>query len=218
MHRCQVSPPDIKVKETFINFWAFFNISPLRFNVLLRAYVQSRGRGWISLHDLNRKAPSCGVWQLYLQDPLKTWVKGRAILIGDAAHAMLPRKLLCASNKPALTAPRPGAGCLSGNRRRRRQVNNLHRYYEACLQFPLALGAYFAHITGTLSSTDTVASLLKKVEAFRFERATFIQAQSSRGTEYAAHDTEAKQDSPFNKYNMGYTLHGWAAEHNISIP
>ncbi|SCV74180.1 BQ2448_6612 [Microbotryum intermedium] len=44
------------------------------------------------LLDLLRTAPSCGLWQLRDQDPLKTWTKGRAILIGDAAHAMLPHQ------------------------------------------------------------------------------------------------------------------------------
>ena len=32
----------------------------------------------------------CGLWQLRDQDPLKTWTRGRAIVIGDAAHPMLP--------------------------------------------------------------------------------------------------------------------------------
>lgn len=36
-------------------------------------------------------ASSVGLWQLRDQSPLSTWVKGRVILIGDAAHAMLPR-------------------------------------------------------------------------------------------------------------------------------
>ncbi|KAK5048639.1 hypothetical protein LTR84_005730 [Exophiala bonariae] len=35
-------------------------------------------------------AKEAGLWQLRDIDPLPTWYKGRAILIGDAAHAMLP--------------------------------------------------------------------------------------------------------------------------------
>jgi salicylate hydroxylase len=32
----------------------------------------------------------CGLWQLRDQDPLSRWVKGRVIIIGDAAHPMTP--------------------------------------------------------------------------------------------------------------------------------
>ncbi|POY74198.1 hypothetical protein BMF94_2772 [Rhodotorula taiwanensis] len=39
-----------------------------------------------------RAAPGCNLWQLREQDPLPTWTKGRVILIGDAAHAMLPHQ------------------------------------------------------------------------------------------------------------------------------
>lgn len=35
-------------------------------------------------------AESIGLWQLRDLDPLETWTRGRVILIGDAAHAMLP--------------------------------------------------------------------------------------------------------------------------------
>jgi salicylate hydroxylase len=37
-----------------------------------------------------QEAESIGLWQLRDLDPLETWHRGRVILIGDAAHAMLP--------------------------------------------------------------------------------------------------------------------------------
>lgn len=37
-----------------------------------------------------KRAPEVALWQLRDIDPLPTWVRGRTILIGDAAHAMLP--------------------------------------------------------------------------------------------------------------------------------
>jgi salicylate hydroxylase len=40
--------------------------------------------------DVLRNADSIGLWQLRDLDPLDTWHSGRTILIGDAAHAMLP--------------------------------------------------------------------------------------------------------------------------------
>ncbi|KAH7385237.1 FAD binding domain-containing protein [Phaeosphaeria sp. MPI-PUGE-AT-0046c] len=40
--------------------------------------------------DMLHSAESIGLWQLRDIDPLKTWYRGRVILIGDAAHAMLP--------------------------------------------------------------------------------------------------------------------------------
>ncbi|KAF7188987.1 FAD-dependent monooxygenase phqK [Pseudocercospora fuligena] len=64
-------------------------------------------QSWVSRGDLNKMldtysdfpewtkepfklAKDIGLWQLRDIDPLPTWTKGRAILIGDAAHAMLP--------------------------------------------------------------------------------------------------------------------------------
>ncbi|KAH6692560.1 hypothetical protein F5X68DRAFT_220692 [Plectosphaerella plurivora] len=42
------------------------------------------------LHALFRRAPDVALWQLRDVDPLPRWVRGRAVLVGDAAHAMLP--------------------------------------------------------------------------------------------------------------------------------
>jgi salicylate hydroxylase len=40
--------------------------------------------------DMLNLAKDIGLWQLRDLDPLDIWVRGRVILIGDAAHAMLP--------------------------------------------------------------------------------------------------------------------------------
>ncbi|EUC31255.1 hypothetical protein COCCADRAFT_101753 [Bipolaris zeicola 26-R-13] len=40
--------------------------------------------------DMLKLPDRIGLWQLRDIDPLDTWVRGRVILIGDAAHAMLP--------------------------------------------------------------------------------------------------------------------------------
>lgn len=44
--------------------------------------------GWAK--EMLQQAESVGLWQLRDIDPLDTWVRGRVILVGDAAHAMLP--------------------------------------------------------------------------------------------------------------------------------
>lgn len=39
-----------------------------------------------------RLATEIKLWQLRDQDPLPTWVRGRTVLVGDAAHAMTPHQ------------------------------------------------------------------------------------------------------------------------------
>ncbi|KAJ5778761.1 hypothetical protein N7520_002007 [Penicillium odoratum] len=43
---------------------------------------------WIT--NIFKHSPDLGLWQLHDLEPLKAWHSGRVILIGDAAHAMLP--------------------------------------------------------------------------------------------------------------------------------
>jgi 2-polyprenyl-6-methoxyphenol hydroxylase-like FAD-dependent oxidoreductase len=40
----------------------------------------------------NRYADTVKLWPLLSLNPLPAWVKGKMVLIGDAAHPMLPRK------------------------------------------------------------------------------------------------------------------------------
>ncbi|MDO8277077.1 MAG: FAD-dependent monooxygenase [Burkholderiaceae bacterium] len=48
-------------------------------------------KGWNSeVHDLVKLTPSLFVTALYDREPLNRWVNGRVVLMGDAAHAMLP--------------------------------------------------------------------------------------------------------------------------------
>jgi salicylate hydroxylase len=43
-----------------------------------------------NLRDLLERAQRCFKWGLFDRDPLPTWSKQRATLLGDAAHPMLP--------------------------------------------------------------------------------------------------------------------------------
>ncbi|EYB32844.1 hypothetical protein FG05_03729 [Fusarium graminearum] len=74
--------PDEKLSEESADSW----VAPGSIEKLLEAY--SDFPSW--LHNIFKAAPDIGLWQLRDIDPLPNWVKGRTILIGDAAHAMLP--------------------------------------------------------------------------------------------------------------------------------
>ena len=89
------------------------------------------------------------LWQLRDQPPFETWTKGKAIIVGDAAHAMLPR-----INHHAIMA------------------NNLDQGQggSQAIEDAEALGVALEAAT-----PDEVADQLKKVEKVRYERATFIQ-------------------------------------------
>ncbi|KAK4054335.1 hypothetical protein OIO90_003568 [Microbotryomycetes sp. JL221] len=74
--------PDDKMHEESSDSWT----SSGSLEHLLESY--SHFPEWIK--TLFTRCPNLGLWQLRDIDPLDTWVNQRTILIGDAAHAMLP--------------------------------------------------------------------------------------------------------------------------------
>jgi salicylate hydroxylase len=64
-------------------------------------------------------ADSCKLWQLRDQDPLPRWTCGRTIILGDAAHPMMPRRLY--------TLCRPDLYIMMYYRSRRRRVHSCRR-------------------------------------------------------------------------------------------
>jgi salicylate hydroxylase len=72
-----------RVSETWVDeSW----VTPSTNEELLEAYS-----GWNdALLGMLRKADRCFKWGIYDRDPLQHWVSGRAALLGDAAHPMMP--------------------------------------------------------------------------------------------------------------------------------
>jgi len=75
-------PDEAMHEESLQNSWT----TPGSLDKLLETYKDFPP--WI--HELYKLAPDIALWQLRDLDALPTWVQGRTILIGDAAHAMLP--------------------------------------------------------------------------------------------------------------------------------
>jgi salicylate hydroxylase len=61
-------------------------VTPSANEELLAAY-----EGWNgAMREMLRKADRCYKWGIYDRDPLERWLADRAVLIGDAAHPMMP--------------------------------------------------------------------------------------------------------------------------------
>jgi salicylate hydroxylase len=72
-----------RVSETWVDeSWVTLSTN----EELLEAYA-----GWNeALLGMLGKADRCFKWGIYDRDPLEHWVSGRAVLLGDAAHPMMP--------------------------------------------------------------------------------------------------------------------------------
>ena len=77
-----IVPDENMNEDSSNNSWT----TPGSLDKLLETY--SEFPEWI--RELFKHAPDIALWQLRDIDTLPTWTKGRTILIGDAAHAMLP--------------------------------------------------------------------------------------------------------------------------------
>jgi salicylate hydroxylase len=79
------------------------------------------------LQTLIAKARDWRCWSLYTMPPLERWSKGRAVLLGDAAHPVLP--FLAQGAVLALEDAVTLAGCL--NERRDGVAAALQKYEQA---------------------------------------------------------------------------------------
>lgn len=76
--------PDEETEESADDSW----VRPGSKAELLRAYAAFPE--WLRAIFASAPDDEIGLWQLRDIDPLPTWIRGRTIIIGDAAHAMLP--------------------------------------------------------------------------------------------------------------------------------
>lgn len=120
-----------------------------------------------------------GLWQLRDINPLPTWTKGRAILVGDAAHAMLPTQ---------------GQG-----------ASQAIEDAEAVGAFYADMDI---NKDGDLtSSLEKIKAINEKIFACRYKRATTIQQYSRQAAKPATEEGSVKvkmNPSEFMDYNCSY--------------
>lgn len=131
------------------------------------------------LKNIFAAAPDIALWQLRDIDPLPTWTKGRVILVGDAAHAMLPTQGQGASQSVE-------------------DAEALRAFFK---NVPAAG-------TGSRPNADEITSALQSVFAARYERASLIQLYSRQqarpATDGKTSNTVTLDPAQFMKYNCDY--------------
>ncbi|KAL2816520.1 hypothetical protein BJX63DRAFT_430215 [Aspergillus granulosus] len=119
-----------------------------------------------------------GLWQLRDLDPLPTWVRGRAILIGDAAHAMLPTQ---------------GQGASQAIE----DAEALGAFFEGLEE----------NTSNSSVSLGDVERIHKAILKCRYERASTIQAYSRQAAKPATEPGDRKVNmnpAEFMDYNCNY--------------
>jgi salicylate hydroxylase len=95
--------PDMSLKEATSESWSaagdreelislFTDFPPAIVQYFKYAFFPQPKRRSLAHWFIYRYATNIKLWQLRDQDPLPTYIKGRAVLIGDAAHPMTPHQ------------------------------------------------------------------------------------------------------------------------------
>jgi salicylate hydroxylase len=125
---------------------------------------------------LFRAGKEVGIWQLRDLPPLKTWVKGRAILIGDASHPskswISMYEAPISSNAYLLVLPHVAAGAMSA------------------IEDAEALSAFLRGV-----APEGVHDALMRTFRVRYKRASECQSGSRKEGLFSAPNPNTKEDA-----------------------
>ncbi|KAK8079129.1 salicylate hydroxylase [Apiospora phragmitis] len=151
------------------------------------------------------KATTVKQWALLYRPPLPTWRKASLILIGDAAHPMLPRKSSLLSHQPHM----------GRERRRKTWLSKIKAKAEP--KASKTAWPWESLLSGATTNPEDVASRLALFESLRRNRCSAMQILSNAGQDEAERVREAAskflpiQDIPksadeFGDFNFGYDV------------
>lgn len=141
------------------------------------------GGGWVS------HAPTVSVWRIRDIDALHSWVRGKTVLIGDAAHAVTPRKCCCSFVlfiAHGLSNADVGQGC------------------NIAIEDAEALGFAFRDVSGPAA----VAERLVLFEKLRMARAHHVQF-SSRQLGGVLREDQKENVGEFDRAAFAQTMYGY---------
>lgn len=127
---------------------------------------------------MGRKAKDVKFYNLYFRPPLPTWRKDRLVLIGDAAHPMLPRMSLPQTHVSYRIRPLKAPSHLT-------KTKVQGQGGAQAIEDGAALGIVFSspHFSSTNTDLKSIEEKLSLFEKIRRPRASVIQMLSNAGQE-----------------------------------